>query len=205
MGRVWSIIIAGVGGQGIVTTARILAESALASGYSVKATDIVGGAQRGGAVLSHVRFGNLVHSPIVPDGLADVVIGIEPLEALRSSIQYLRRDGTVVFNEEPVYPLTVLLKQQKYPPLEEIRSALLTITKNVFTLKASELARSAGSRLAAGSVLLGFMAAVSGIPIPKHNFHAAMEEVFTERGARVNIKAFELGFSKGLEAVNRLG
>ncbi|MEM2910163.1 MAG: indolepyruvate oxidoreductase subunit beta [Nitrososphaerota archaeon] len=201
MSKVWNVIIAGVGGQGVVTIARILAESALASGYRVKTTDIVGGAQRGGAVLSHVRFGDNVYSSIVPNGFADIVVGIEPLEALRSSIQYLREDGMVIFNEKPVYPLTVQLKQQRYPQLADIRSALLTITKNVFMLNASELASLAGSRLAAGSVLLGFMKAVSDIPIPKHHFHAAMEGMFTEKVAKINIQAFEVGFSKGLEAI----
>lgn len=204
MDKVWNFIIAGVGGQGIVTVARILAESALASGYRVKTTDIVGGAQRGGAILSHVRFGNYVHSSIVPDGLADIVIGVEPMEALRTSIQYLRQDGMVIFNERPVYPLTVQLKQQKYPPLADIKSALMTLAKKVFVIDASELASSAGSRLAAGTVLLGFMKAVSDVPIPKSNFHAAIEGMFTERFAKINIRAFEAGFSKGLEIINQL-
>ncbi|MEM2754089.1 MAG: indolepyruvate oxidoreductase subunit beta [Nitrososphaerota archaeon] len=204
MGKVWNIIIAGVGGQGIVTVARILAESALASGYRVKTTDIVGGAQRGGAILSHVRFGDYVYSSIVPDGLADIVVGVEPLEALRISLQYLKQDGTVIYNERPVYPLTVQLKQQKYPSLADIKSALLTIAKKVFVVDASGLASSAGSRLAAGTVLLGFMKAVSDIPIPKHNFHAAIERMFTEKVAKINIQAFEAGFSKGLEVSNQL-
>ncbi|MEM3884711.1 MAG: indolepyruvate oxidoreductase subunit beta [Nitrososphaerota archaeon] len=204
MGKVWNIIIAGVGGQGIVTVARILAESALASGYRVKTTDIVGGAQRGGAILSHVRFGDYVYSSIVPDGLADIVVGVEPLEALRISLQYLKQDGTVIYNERPVYPLTVQLKQQKYPSLADIKSALLTIAKKVFVIDASGLASSAGSRLAAGAVLLGFMKAVSDIPIPKHNFHAAIEGMFTEKVAKINIQAFEAGFSKGLEVSNQL-
>ncbi len=204
MDKVWNIIIAGVGGQGIVTVARILAESALASGYKVKTTDIVGGAQRGGAVLSHVRFGDYVYSSIIPDGLADIVVGIEPLEALRTSLQYLKQDGIVVFNDRPVYPLTVQLKQQKYPPLVDIKSALLTITNKVFVVNASEIASSVGSRLATGSVLLGFMSAVSDIPIPKHNFYATIEGMFAEKVAKINIRAFEAGFSKGLEVSGQL-
>jgi len=204
MDKVWNIIIAGVGGQGVVTIARILAESALASGYRVKTTDIVGGAQRGGAILSHVRFGNYVYSSIVPDGFADIVVGIEPLEALRTSLQYLRQDGMVIFNEKPVYPLTVQLKQQKYPPLDDIKSALTSIAKKAFAVNASELAISAGSSLAAGTVLLGFMKAVSDIPIPKNNFHAAIEGMFAEKVAKINIRAFEAGFSKGLEVSSQL-
>lgn len=204
MGKVWNVMIAGVGGQGIVTVARILAESAVASGYRVKTTDIVGGAQRGGAVLSHVRFGDQIYSSIVPEGFADIVVGVEPLEALRVSLQYIKEGGIVVSNEKPVYPLTVQLKQQKYPPLVDIKSALLTLTEKVFMVDATELASLAGSRLAAGTVLLGFMKAVSDIPIPKQNFYNAIEGMFTEKVAKINIRAFEAGFSKGLKVSNKL-
>lgn len=197
MRGVWNVVICGVGGQGVVSAGRVLADAALRTGMRVRCMEIVGGAQRGGAVSCHVRFGEEVHSPLVPDGSADVIIGIEPVEAVRISARLLRKDGIVVVNETPVYPITVQVRQEDYPSIEDLKKILERMTSNIYLINASEVAMELGGRIAASMILLGLTVAVSGIPIKPEIFLKSMEFNLPRQVLELNIKAFRLGFLKG--------
>ncbi|MEM2743420.1 MAG: 2-oxoacid:acceptor oxidoreductase family protein, partial [Candidatus Methanomethylicaceae archaeon] len=114
-----NIIIAGVGGQGNVKAAHILGLAAMKAGYNVNVSDVYGIAQRGGAVLSHVRIGN-VHGPLVEEHKADVILGLEPMEALRATAKYLKIGGIVVLNTRPIYPIEVTTGKMNYPDVNEM-------------------------------------------------------------------------------------
>src|SRR5512139_3981046 len=112
--NVYSILIGGVGGQGVLLTSKIIAEAALLAGLDVKQSEVHGMAQRGGSVLSQVRFGEKVFSPVVNEGEADLMIGFEPLETARY-LHFLRDDGTVVYNTRPIGTIGVSIGKETYP------------------------------------------------------------------------------------------
>src|SRR5512135_3111205 len=126
--NVFNILIAGVGGQGVLLTSKIIAEAALLSGLDVKQSEVHGMAQRGGSVLSQVRFGDRVYSPIVSEGEADLLIGFEPLETARY-LHYLKDDGAVIYNTRTIGTIGVSIAAEKYPPdiNEVIRSRARTV------------------------------------------------------------------------------
>lgn len=109
-----NILLAGVGGQGIILASEIVSEAAMAAGYDVKKSEIHGMAQRGGAVSSHVRFGEKIYSPLIEEGTADVILAFEKIESLRN-IQYLQKDGIVIVNDQQIEPLPVSAGLEKYP------------------------------------------------------------------------------------------
>ena len=142
------IIVAGVGGQGILTIARGLSRTALDKGYSVKQAEVHGMSQRGGAVYSHVRISDKeLFSDLIPAGQANMVLAVEPLEALRY-VQYLRADGVVIANTNAMMNLTY------YPAIEEVLDRVATHPRHVL-IDMEKLARAAGSPLAANMVGLG--------------------------------------------------
>ncbi len=109
-----NIIICGVGGQGVVLMSELLGNAAVRDGVAVKGSEVLGMAQRGGSVFSNIRLGGDTLAPLTPEGRCDILIAVEPSEALRN-IQYLAKDGVVVLNSRQVYPYTVFLGQSGYP------------------------------------------------------------------------------------------
>ena len=109
-----NILLAGVGGQGIILASEIISEAAIAAGYDVKKSEVHGMAQRGGAVSSHVRFGEKIYSPLIEIGTADIILAFEKLESLRH-IQYLKNDGVVIVDDQQIEPLPVSAGLEKYP------------------------------------------------------------------------------------------
>lgn len=149
---VTNILVAGIGGQGVMTATEILAQTALAQGYDVKKTEVAGMAQRGGVVTSHLRFGARVLSPAIPDGEADILVGFEPAEALRWS-QQLRPGGVAMVNSAIQKPPVVSLGLYDYPenPLELIRENDI----DVHDFDATVIARELGNLKLINTVMLG--------------------------------------------------
>ncbi len=117
-----NIYLCGVGGQGIGLLAEVLIRACLAAGHRVKGVDTHGLAQRGGSVVSHLRLGEHVHSPLVPPGEADLVIGLERLEAYRATAEMLKDEGAVIFYDVAYQPVHVRLKKAAYPSVEEFEA-----------------------------------------------------------------------------------
>jgi indolepyruvate ferredoxin oxidoreductase, beta subunit len=152
-----SILICGVGGQGIILASDILSSALFLSGFDVKKNEIHGMSQREGAVVSFIRYGKKVHSPVVPFGEADALVSFEKLEALRN-LPYLKKDGVVIVNSIEILSTPVQLGKAVYPGNDDTKTALAARTKNVKFVNAMETAKSAGNPRASNVVLLGVLA-----------------------------------------------
>lgn len=181
------IILAGVGGQGILSIAYIIDNAALADGLSFKQAEVHGMAQRGGAVQSHLRLSDgTIWSDLIPKGEADLILSVEPLEALRY-LDYLRPDGLVVTSSTPYKNIP------DYPDLEKVLAAVRQAPRNVI-VDAEKLAKEAGTVKAQNIVLLGAAAPV--LILQEASLLATIDRLFRGRGLPVleaNLKAFELG------------
>lgn len=188
MSRVTNIAVAGVGGQGVILASDIIAQAAAGCAHDVKKNEVHGMAQRGGAVVSEIRFGPRVHSPMVPDGEVDVLLALELLEGLRH-VHRLRADGLVVANELRMAPAVRPLGAQAYP--RDVLARLRRAGGAVVTLPAAKLARRAGNARAANTVLLGVLSRHLDLPLAA--WQRALRGCLRPDLVEVNLRAFELG------------
>ncbi|HHV47227.1 MAG TPA: indolepyruvate oxidoreductase subunit beta [Tissierellia bacterium] len=185
-----NIVLAGVGGQGLVLATRIISEAAFRAGYDVKTNDVIGLSQRGGRVWGSVRYGNNIYSPNIPPGQGDMLLGLEPLEAYRWT--HLMKEGAyVIINEKVVYPTPVLLEEEEYP-YEEIDS--LRDKFNVIRINARDEAKMAGNIKAANAVMLGLMARY--LEIDTDIWEEVLRENVPSKDVEANITAFYRGYNK---------
>lgn len=184
------ILIVGVGGQGTLLASRILGNLALAQGYDVKLSEVHGMAQRGGSVVTHVRFGDKVYSPTIDENGADIIIAFEKLEALRW-IGKLKDDGKMFVNVQEIAPMPVITGAQKYP--SDIEGKIAGFVPEAVFVDALALAKQAGSAKAVNTVLIGVMA--KHIGFDKQAFLDAVKATVPERFLDINIAAFEKGYN----------
>ena len=152
--RPYNLLVTGVGGQGTVVASDILAAVGLAAGYNVKKSDVLGLAIRGGSVISHVRWGDIVHSPIIPEGRVDVLLAFEFLEALRW-LDQLDPDGAILVNRQRIFPVSVSSGSAEYPSMDETNSALRAAAAEVFAVPGLDIAQELGNTRTLNVVLLG--------------------------------------------------
>lgn len=157
-----NFLLTGVGGQGTILASNLLADLGMALGYDVKKAEIHGMSQRGGNVISFIRWGEEVFSPIISPGEADIILAFEKLEILRS-IEQIKNDGLVLINDYSIVPVTVSSGPGNYPTDEEILSELKAFTKNVYWVEGQAMAEQIGYPKASNVVLLGALAALLGI------------------------------------------
>ncbi|MCP3666780.1 MAG: indolepyruvate oxidoreductase subunit beta [Gammaproteobacteria bacterium] len=186
-----NILVAGIGGQGVMTAAEILAQTALAQGFDVKKTEVAGMAQRGGVVTSHVRFGERVLSPAIPPGESDILIGFEPAEALRW-ITHLRPGGVAMVNREKQAPPVVSLGLFDYPetPVKDMEDT----GTNVHAFDATAVARELGNFRLVNTVMLGAISRY--LPFSPEIMKNQILDRFRARKPKlveINEKAFEAG------------
>lgn len=187
-----NILMAGVGGQGTLLASEILSEVLMQAGYDVKKAEVHGMAQRGGSVVSHVRFGKKVYSSIIPEGEADVLFGFELLETYRY-LPLVKPTGTVVVNNLRIAPPSVALGTASYPA--DIDLKMRARVANLRIVDGLLLAEQAGNARTVNTVLLG---ALSRTLAPSHEqWVAAIRSLVPERFLDVNLKAFELGRQAG--------
>jgi indolepyruvate ferredoxin oxidoreductase beta subunit len=195
-----NIIICGVGGQGVVLVSELLGSAAVRGNVAVKGSEVLGMAQRGGSVFSNLRLGGDVIAPMTPDGKCDVLIAVEPSEALRN-IQYLAKNSVVVLNTTTVMPYTVFLGKSGYPTQDQIIKKLRKVTDRIITLNASGLAKEAGSLQAANVVMLGALFGTGMMPIKDEMAKEAILARFKAKVGEINIKAFDLGYEQVKKAL----
>jgi indolepyruvate ferredoxin oxidoreductase beta subunit len=188
-----NIVLAGVGGQGILLAAEILGVAAVKEGLNVRVSEIHGMAQRGGAVTSSVRIGEHASSPMVLEGQADVLLGFEPLETLRS-LKFVSEKTLVIVSDEKIPPTELAAKNVPYPSMKEIVAKISQFTKNVTIVETEKLAEEAGSILTRNIVLLGALAAAEKMPIQTENVLEALKELVPAKHVEMNVKAFKLGY-----------
>lgn len=189
-----NIMIVGVGGQGTLLTSRILGNLAIHGGYDVKLSEVHGMAQRGGSVVTFVRYGEQVAEPIVEEGCADVLIAFERLEALRY-LHFLKKDGVVIVNDWRIDPITVVTGAAEYP--ENVISTLQAARKTV-AVEATKAALEMGAPKAFNVVVLG--AAARYVGFEKEAWLKVLEETVPPKTVEINRRAFEAGYRMETEA-----
>lgn len=153
-----NVLMVGVGGQGVIIASDILAEVAMGNGYDVKKSDSIGMAQRGGSVVSHIRLGERVFSPLIKMGEADFLIGFEELETARWA-NYLKKGGVAILADVVLVPLTVIGRDIPYPSWDIIESIIRECTEQIYLLPAVSICRELSNLRALNMVLLGFLSA----------------------------------------------
>lgn len=182
----FNIIISGVGGQGLITLVKIIAEAAFLDGKDVKSSELHGLSQRGGSVLTHIRIGKKVYSPLVEAGRADLIIGTELLEGLRA-FNFGNKETNVLVNKYSLPIAGGLASEESIKKLEEI------FGKKLFLVAASDICKEKlGKEVVSGIYILGYAVEKELIPIKKEAFLEAIKNVIPEKYLELNIKAFEL-------------
>ena len=183
-----NIMIVGVGGQGTLLTSRIIGKTALEAGLDVKISEVHGMAQRGGSVVTFVRFGEKVYEPVVEEGQADVIIAFERLEAMRYS-HFLKKDGVLVVNDCRIDPMTVVIGAKTYP--EGIIESLKKDHK-VLSIDRMEIAKALGNSKVLNSVVLGF--AAKHVGFDKETWLSVVERTVPAKTIDINKAAFIKGY-----------
>ncbi len=184
------LLITGVGGQGVVLASDIIGEAALAAGYDVKKTDTLGMAQRGGSVVSHVRLGPKVWSPLAREGEVDIILAFEKLEAARWGY-YLRPGGIVIINNQALPPLSVSLGNERYPSDEEIKDILKRRTEHVYFIDGTGRARELGNVRALNVFMLGCTSLF--LPFRVHVWKDVISHHLPANILKLNLIAFARG------------
>lgn len=186
--QITNILMVGVGGQGILLASEILSETVMLAGYDVKKSEIHGMSQRGGSVVSHVRYGREVFSPIVPEGEGDILFGFELMETFRA-LPLLKPGASVIANDLRIPPPSVLMGQKAYP--EGLANKISSRFSDFLLVDGQKLASEAGNPRAANTVLLG--AVSKRLDIAEEYWLAALEKMVPPKALAINSKAFLMG------------
>ncbi|MBQ7397455.1 MAG: indolepyruvate oxidoreductase subunit beta [Clostridia bacterium] len=188
MSNTTNIMIVGVGGQGTLLASRILGNVVIREGYDVKVSEVHGMSQRGGSVVTYVKFGQKVHSPIIDQGEADIILAFELLEAYRA-LPYLKTGGRLIVNDQQINPMPVITGAADYPAdiLGKLGAAV-----DLTAVDALALAKEAGSIKAVNVVLIGLMA--KSTTIPYESWIETIKTTVPPKFLEINLKAFDLGY-----------
>ena len=184
-----NIMIVGVGGQGTLLASRILGTLLTERGYDVKLSEVHGMSQRGGSVVTYVKYGQDIASPIIDQGEADIILAFERLEALRA-LPYLKKGGKIIVNDRAIDPMPVITGAAQYPNgiIEELKKYA-----EVISLDALPLAEAAGSAKAVNVVLIGVLA--GSTEIPRDAWINALKATVPPKFLEINLQAFEAGYT----------
>lgn len=189
----YTVQIVGVGGQGVLLASNVLGTAAMDAGHRLMMSEVHGMAQRGGSVLSTVRFGDEVYSPLEAVGGADLIMGFEPVETVRS-LQLGNKDTAILMNLDPVLPSMVAAGFDEYPGIDDLVDAVKAVNPHVVTIEATRIAIEAGKAVAANAVMIGAMAAMKDFPLSKQQLLDALVKSVPEKFRDLNFDAFERGY-----------
>jgi indolepyruvate ferredoxin oxidoreductase, beta subunit len=188
--KAYNFLLTGVGGQGTVVASDILAAVGLAAGYDVKKSDVLGLAVRGGSVVSHIRWGETVRSPIVPEGKVEVLVAFEMLEGLRW-LDQVRPEGTIIVNHQRIYPVVVSSGLAEYPADEPAEAALLAAAQTVYVVPGLDISQELGNTRVLNVVLLGALSGMTDIEPEK--WVAVIRNRVPTKVVELNVQAFWRG------------
>lgn len=188
LGQTTNIMIVGVGGQGTLLTSRVIAQAVVQMGYDVKVSEVHGMAQRGGSVVTQVRYGDKIYSPIISKGTADVLLAFEKIEAARW-LDFLKPGGMVIINNERVNPLPVMSGKAKYP--DDIHNKIASLVPRTVIVNATDIAEACGNIKAANVVLVGMLS--QAINLPEDEVESAIRQIVPAKALDVNLAAFREG------------
>ena len=183
-----NIMIVGVGGQGSLLASKLLGKLLLTKGYDIKVSEVHGMSQRGGSVVTYVRYGDKVYSPVIDKGQADFIVSFELLEAARWT-EYLKPDGKLITNTQRINPMPVVIGAAEYP--EDLENKMRLAGIDLDAVDALTLAKEVGSAKAVNLVLLGKLSTY--FDIPAEEWLSAIESSVPEKFLQMNLKAFTLG------------
>ena len=189
-----NIIITGVGGQGNVMASRVLAGMLVNAGFIVTIGETFGMSQRGGSVMSHLRMSSSsVLSPQIPQGRADIVIALEPVEALRVLVKYGNPDVAVLANSRMVYPMGVITGEFNYPSLDEVKAMFEKISAKNWIIDATSVAVDLGNPVLSNIIMIGALAGTSLLPIDRRAFEKEIAKSIPAGKRAINLTAFDAG------------
>ncbi len=183
-----SILLAGVGGQGIIRASDIMSSVIMEAGYDVKKSEVHGMAQRGGCVSSHIRYSDKVFSPLSMKGGVDLLISFEKLETLRY-LDYLAPEGIIIINDEEIYPPSVNMGEGEYP--SNVTETINEYFTDVTVVSASSLAEKAGDKRMTNTVMLGALSV--HLPFDPNIWEEVLKRTFSGKMSEMNISAFGMG------------
>lgn len=190
----WNLIITGVGGQGNVLASQILGQLLVNKGYTVTVGETYGASQRGGSVMSHMRVSvRDQFSPLIPEGQADLVIGLEPTEVLRVLAPYGNPGTMVLLNTRPIHPIDVIAGDVRYPELGDLLERIRALSARMWTLNATEIALEMGDPIFSNIVMLGALSALEVLPIDLEGFKTVAGQLVSANRVEDNLLAFQRG------------
>jgi indolepyruvate ferredoxin oxidoreductase beta subunit len=192
----YNIIVTGVGGQGNVMASRVLSNMLLRNGYHITIGETFGASQRGGSVMSHIRVSvKSVWSPQMPKGKADVVVSLEPIEAIKVLKIYGNPKVKVLTNTRPIYPVGVIAAELDYPSVEEIKVSVKELSSIAWFIDATDEAMKLGNTILGNIIMIGAMSGIGELPLGREEFKEVISESLPEDKLDINLKAFDIGAS----------
>ena len=191
-----NLVVSGVGGQGNILMARVIGGVLLKKGYFVTIADDIGVSQRAGAVCSTIRFSKKRrYGPMIPQGHAHFILGLEPLETLRMLSKYGNPKVCSLSNIKPINPAGVVLGRDKYPDIRKLKDVITELSEIAWFVDATDIALKLGAVIVTNVVMLGALAATKQLPIFQQNIEDELREIFPLERIELNLKALELGFN----------
>ena len=190
-----NLIITGVGGQGNVMVSLVVGNALVREGYLVTIGETYGASQRGGPVMSHLRISqDTQYSPFIPEGQADIILGMEPVETLRMLGKFGNPDVTTILNPRPIYPVNVTAGTAQYPDLDKLVTTIRELSARTVVVNATEEAQKMGSPIFANVILIGALVGTGVLPLDSQSVEPVLQETFPKE-----IKANRIAFNRGLE------
>ena len=194
-----NLIITGVGGQGNVMISLIIGNALVKEGYLVTIGETYGASQRGGPVMSHVRISRETqYSPFIPNGRADIILGMEPVETLRMLGQFGNPDIVTIINPRPIYSIDVTGGQAEYPDLDKLMETIKELSAKTWTINATEEAQKMGNAIFANVILIGALIGSGALPLDEKSLEPVLRETFPKE-----VEANMTAFQKGMELVRQ--
>ena len=191
----FNVIIGGVGGQGNVLASQILGQILVTRGYVITIGETYGASQRGGAVMSHLRLSEKDQfSPLIPEGRCDLLVSLEPVEALRILDPYGHPGVMTVINTRPIFPMDVISGNATYPEISKVITKIQALSKKTWTINATEIALDMGDPIFSNMAMLGALCATKTLPIDRQGFEETIKELLPAHKLSENLKAFDKGF-----------
>lgn len=190
--KLYNIIVTGCGGQGVITLTKIISQAALFSGLDIKMSEVHGLAQRGGHIECHVKFGKKIHSSLVPQGDADLIIALEPLEALRC-LWYVSNKTQLIINTAKIIPISKYQDKKEYPSLDKIVKEIKPFTKKIVQIDATKILKEAVKTTVPLNIyMLGYAFHKKFLPLKKEKLLESIKSVISEKYFEINKKVFDL-------------
>jgi len=188
-----NLIITGVGGQGNVMISLIVGNAFVRDGFCVTIGETYGASQRGGPVMSHIRISeNTQYSPFIPDGCADIILGMEPVETLRMLAKYGNPNVVTIINPRPIYSVDVTAGHGQYPDLDKLIESIKALSHRTWLINATEEAQKMGSHMFANAILIGALIGSAVLPLDRKSIEPVLRETFPKE-IETNLAAFYKG------------